>query len=385
MPSLQRLLLRHGCTVGATWVILLLAGCERPVQAVATPQPVEVEVVTVHKQPLPVTAELPGRTSPYLVAQVRARVDGVVLKREFTEGSDVQANQRLYLIDPAPYKAALDSALATLQNAQAHAVSATDLAQRYRQLITSNAVSRQDLDNAVAAQGQADALVAAGKAAVEAARINLAYTAVVSPIKGRIGISQVTQGAYVQGSTATLLATVQQLDPIYVDLNRSSLAGLQWRRDVASGKLRLEGPDATKVELTLEDGTKYPRPGALEFTDVTVDAGTGSVTVRAIFPNPEHVLLPGMFVRASIYQGVEEGALLVPEVGVTHDPKGQATVLVVNAEDKVEVRAIQAIRTVGDRWVVEGGLAEGDRVVVAGLQKVAPGMAVRALPASGVN
>jgi len=384
MPSLQSLLC-SGLTAAAGCVLLLLGGCERGKPPAAAAQPVEVEVVTVHRQAVPLAVELPGRTSPYLVAQVRARVDGVVLKRAFEEGSDVKTNQRLYLIDPAPYKAALDGALATLQNAKAHAVSATELAQRYRQLVESNAVSKQDLDNAIAAQGQADALVASGKAAVETARINLAYTDVVSPIRGRIGISQVTQGAYVQGGAATLLATVQQLDPIYVDLNRSSLAGLQWRRDVASGKLRLDGPDATKVELTLEDGTKYPRPGALEFTDVTVDAGTGSVTVRAIFPNPDHVLLPGMFVRASISQGVEEGVVLVPEVGVTHDPKGQATVLVVGADDRVGLRPIQATRTVGNRWVVNSGLAEGERVIVAGLQKVTAGMVVRPVTASGAQ
>lgn len=367
---------RCGSTA-AFCVLLLLAACgdsrPRPPEA---PAP-EVEVVSMHRQPVAIRTELPGRTSPYLVAQVRARVDGIVLKREFEEGSDVKANQRLYRIDPAPFRAALDSALATLQNAQANLVAASALAQRDKQLISTNAVSKQELDNAIAAQGQAQAMVAAGKAAVETARINLAYTDVVSPINGRVGISQVTQGAFVQGSAATLLSTVQQLDPIYVDLSRSSVAGLQWRRDIASGKLKLAGPDATKVQLTLGDGSRYPLNGALEFTDVTVDAGTGSVTVRAVFPNPDHVLLPGMFVRASIDDGVDENALLVPQVGVTHDAKGQPTVFVVGADGKVVLRTIQATRTFKDQWVVDGGLTEGERVVVAGLQKVHEGALVR--------
>jgi membrane fusion protein (multidrug efflux system) len=372
--------LHCGC-VAATAVVVLLSACSGSKQAAPPPQPPEVSVVTVHRQAVPVTTELPGRTSASLVAQVRARVDGIVLKREFKEGSDVKANQRLYQVDPAPYRAALDSAVATLQKAQANLVSATALAERYRVLIRGNAVSKQELDNAVAAQGQAAADVASGKAAVETARINLGYTDVVSPIAGRAGISLVTQGAYVQASAATLLSTVQQIDPIYVDLNQSSVAGLQLRRDVASGKLKLNGPDQAKVALTLEDGTEYPVRGTLQFTDVTVDPGTGSVTVRAAFPNPNHVLLPGMFVRARIDEGVNNSALLVPQVGVTHDAKGQATVLVVGADDKVALRTVQATRTVDDQWVVDGGLNEGERVIVAGLQKVQQGALVHAVEA----
>ncbi|MDM0030137.1 efflux RND transporter periplasmic adaptor subunit [Variovorax saccharolyticus] len=371
-----------GVAAASTFIFLSACG-ESKIPAREMERP-EVEVVTVHMRPLAVRAELPGRTSAYRVAQVRARVDGIVLQREFQEGSDVKANQLLYRIDPAPFRAALETAQALLQNAQANVVAATSLAQRDRQLIGANAISKQDLDNAVAAQGQAEAAVSAGKAAVEAARINLAYTEVVSPISGRIGISQVTQGAYVQGSAATLMATVQQLDPIYVDLNRSSVDGLQWRRDIASGKLKLTGEDATKVQLILEDGSTYPLPGRLEFTDVTVDAGTGSVTIRVVFPNPDHVLLPGMFVRASIDQGVDESAMLVPQVGVTHDPQGQATVLLVGADDKVALSTIQATRTVGDQWVVDGGLAEGEKVIVAGLQKVAPGTQVRMVSSAAV-
>jgi membrane fusion protein (multidrug efflux system) len=335
----------------------------------------------VHKQAVPVTTELPGRTSPFLVAQVRARVDGIVLKRAFTEGSDVKANQALYQIDPAPYRAALDNTKAAEQKAQANLASTTALAERYKILIGGNGVSKQDYDNAVAAQGQAAADLAAAKAMVQQATLNLGYTSVVSPIVGRIGISQVTPGAYVQVSQATLMTTVQQLDPIYVDLNQSSVQGLQLRRDIASGRIKANGADGAKVTLFLEDGSQYPVAGKLQFTDVTVDPGTGSVTVRAVFPNADHVLLPGMFVRARIEQGVNNQAMLVPQQGVTRDPKGQATVLVVGADNKVAQRQIEATNTFGNQWVVEGGLQEGERVIVAGTQKVQPGATVRAVEA----
>ena len=238
-------------------------------------------------------------------------------------------------------------------------------------------MSKQDYDNAVASRDQAVAAVASGKAAVETAKINLGYTQVLSPITGRIGISQVTEGAYVQASAATLMATVQQIDPIYVDVTQSSVEGLQLRREVASGRLKLQGPDQAKVTLILEDGTEYPEKGTLQLTDITVDQTTGSVTLRAIFPNPRYVLLPGMYVRARIDEGVNDGAMLVPQVGVTHNPRGQATALVVGPDEKVAVRTIQATRTLGDNWVVEGGLADGERVIVAGGQKVQPGMHVR--------
>lgn len=377
-------LLRCGLIAAAS-AALLLSACSRAKPEAPAPQSPEVAVVTVHRQAVPVSTELPGRTSAYLVAQVRARVDGIVLKREFKEGSEVKANQRLYQIDPAPSRAALDSATATLQNAQANVVAATALAERDKVLIKGNAISRQDLDNAVAAQGQAAAAVASGKAAVETARINLGYTDVVSPVTGRIGVSQVTEGAFVQASAATLMSTVQQIDPIYVDLNQSSLAGLQLRQDVASGKLKLDGPGQAKVSLTLEDGKPYPQAGKLQFTDITVDPGTGSVTVRAIFPNPDGVLLPGMFVRARIDEGTDSSALLVPQVGVTHDAKGQATALVVGADDKVLLRHLQASRTLGDQWVVEGGLDDGERVIVSGLQTVQAGAVVRPVEAAAAS
>jgi membrane fusion protein (multidrug efflux system) len=363
--------------LNALVALVVLGGCVNAKQAPPAPQAPEVSVVTVHRASVPVVTELPGRTSAYLVAQVRGRVDGIVLKREFTEGGDVKAGQRLYQIDPAPYRAALDQALGTLQNAQANLVAMNAQAERFKILIGGNGVSKQELDNAIAQQGQAAANVATSKAAVQTARINLGYTNVVSPITGRTGPSLVTQGAYVQASAATLLTTVQQIDPIYVDLTQSSVAGLQLRRDVASGQLKVNGPDQAKVALTLEDGTRYPAAGALQFTDITVDPGTGSVTVRAVFPNPDHVLLPGMFVRASIAEGINDKALLVPQAGVTHNPQGQATALVVGADNKVALRTIQASRTSGANWVVDGGLTDGERVIVSGVQKVQPGTVVR--------
>ncbi|MEA3193766.1 MAG: rane fusion protein multidrug efflux system [Betaproteobacteria bacterium] len=358
---------------------VLLGACVQAKQQAPAPQAPEVSVVAVRRQAVPVTTELPGRTSPYLVAQVRARVDGIVLTRGFAEGSDVKASQPLYQIDPAPYRAALDSAKAGEQKAQANLASTTALAERYKILLAGNGVSKQDYDNAVASQGQAAADLAAAKAAVQQAGINLGYTSVVSPIAGRIGVSQVTPGAYVQASAATLLTSVQQLDPIYVDLNQSSAQGLALRRDLASGRIKAQ--DGPKVMLFLEDGTQYRLAGKLAFTDVTVDQATGSVTVRAVFPNPDHVLLPGMFVRARIEQGVNDQAILVPQQGVTRDSKGQATALVVGADNKVAQRAIEATGTLGDQWVVEGGLADGERVIVAGTQKVQPGTTVRAVAA----
>jgi membrane fusion protein (multidrug efflux system) len=300
-----------------------------------------------------------------------------VLSRPFKEGADVNANQQLFQIDPAPFRAALDSANAMLMNAQAAVVAANLLAERDKVLLAGNGVARQDYDNAVAAQGIAQANVASAKAAVEIARINLGYTNVVAPIKGRIGPAAVTQGAFVQAAAATLLATVQQLDPIYVDLNQSSVQGLQLRRDIVSGRLKINGPGQAKVTLFLDDGTQYPLTGRLQFTDVTVDPSTGSVTVRALFPNPKSVLLPGMFVRARIEEGTNDNIVLVPQVGVTHDTSGKATALIVGADNKVTLRPVQATRTFGNQWVVEGGLNDGEKVVVAGVQKLQPGATVR--------
>ena len=375
------------CRIGIAPALaaIVLAGCGSAKPATTTPQPPDVSVVTVHPGPVPITIELPGRTNPFLVAQVRARVDGIVLKRDFKEGGDVKTGQRLYQIDPAPYIAALNSATASLQKAEANLASTTAQAERYKVLVAANAVSKQDYDNAVSMQGQAAADVATGKAAVALAQINLGYTNVVSPIVGRSGISQVTQGAFVQASAATLMTTVQQIDPIYVDVTQSSVEGLQLRRDIASGQLKLTGPEQAKVTLFLEDGTEYSSAGSLQFSDITVDQGTGSVTVRAIFPNPRFVLLPGMFVRARIAEGVNDHAFLVPQLGVTHDAKGQATAMVVGPDNKAVVRTLSLGGTRGSDWIVTGGLNDGDRVIVTGVQKVKPGdlvQAVEAQPAS---
>ncbi len=377
--------------ISAATAAVLLAACG-PKQSAPPPQTPEVGVVTVQPTAVPVVTELPGRTSAFLVAQVRARVDGIVLRREFTEGSQVKAGQRLYKIDPAPYIATLNNAKATLAKAQANLVSTTAQANRYKVLVAANAVSKQDYDNAVAAEGQAAADVAAGKAAVDTAQINLGYTDVVSPVSGQVGISQVTPGAYVQASAATLMATVQTLDPVYVDLTQSSLDGLKLRRDMQEGRLKTTGPDAARVSLILEDGRTYSEKGKLQFTDVTVDQGTGSVTVRAIFKNADRVLLPGMFVRARIDEGVNDNALVVPQVGVTHDQKGQPTALVVGNDGKVVLRQLVTSGTYGSNWVVESGLNPGDRVIVQGTDKAKPGMQVKtvaaqlpATPASGVS
>jgi membrane fusion protein (multidrug efflux system) len=359
---------------------VLLGACSKAQTPSAPPTP-QVSVVTIHRTDVPVTIELSGRTTPYLVAQVRARNDGIVLKRDYKEGSDVKAGQRLYKIDPAPYIATLNSAKASLEKSQANLVAMKAQAERFKTLVTTNAVSKQDYDNAVSSQGQAEADVASGNAMVNTAQINLGYTDVVSPITGRSGISMVTEGAYVQLSAATLMTTVQQIDPIYVDVTQSSVEGLRLRRDVASGRLKLNGPNQAKVKLLLEDGREYGETGSLVTTDITVDPNTGTVTVRALFPNPKSVLLPGMFVRAQVEEGVTENAFLVPQVGVTHDQKGQATALVVGPDSKVQLRTLQVAGTQGDQWIVESGLDEGDRVIVAGVQRVQPGAQVIATEA----
>jgi membrane fusion protein (multidrug efflux system) len=364
-----------------TALALITSGCEKKEPPKAS-GPVEVGVVTLKAQPIPVSTELPGRTSAYLTAQVRARVDGIVTKRLFQEGANVKADQLLFQIDPAPYEASLAAARATLLKARANLASTQAQADRYKILVEGNAVSKQDYDNAVASAAQAAADVAAGVAAVQTATINLGYTEVRSPIAGRIGIALVTPGAYVQASAATLLATVQQIEPIYVDLNQSSVEGLRLRREVASGQLKLVGPNQAKVSLTLEDGTTYHDTGTLEFTDITVDQGTGTVTVRALFPNPDHVLLPGMFVRARIDEGVNDAGLLVPQIAVTHDQKGQATALVVADDNKAALRNLVTGRTLGADWVVQSGLKPNDRVIVEGLQRVQPGQEVKPVPAA---
>ncbi|CAM3379724.1 Multidrug efflux pump subunit AcrA [Klebsiella spallanzanii] len=356
---------------------LALTGCDdKPAQQGAQQMP-EVGIVTLKSAPLQITTELPGRTSAYRVAEVRPQVSGIILKRNFTEGSDIQAGVSLYQIDPATYQATYESAKGDLAKAQAAANMDQLTVKRYQKLLGTKYISQQDYDTAVATAQQSNAAVVAAKAAVETARINLAYTKVTSPISGRIGKSTVTEGALVQNGQTTALATVQQLDPIYVDVTQSSNDFLRLKQELANGKLQQENGKA-KVELVTNDGLKYPQGGTLEFSDVTVDQTTGSITLRAIFPNPDHTLLPGMFVRARLEEGVNPDAMLVPQQGVTRTPRGDASVMLVGEGDKVEVRQITATQAIGDKWLVTEGLKTGDRVIISGLQKVKPGVQVKA-------
>ncbi len=360
------------------------AACGRPeaasTAAPAAPPPTEVAVVSVSPQSVALKTELPGRTSPFGIAEVRPQVNGIIQKRLFREGTDVRAGAALYQVDPAPYRVALDSARASLARSEANLVAARLLAERYEGLVAINAVSRQDYDNAVAAQKQAEAAIAADKAAIRAAEINVGYTTLTAPIGGRVGRSAVTPGALVTANQAAPLATVQQLDPIYVDVTQSSAELLRLRRNLAEGRLKSDKGQAV-VRLLLEDGTEYALPGRLQFSEVAVDQSTGAVTLRAVFPNPKHDLLPGMYVRAVMEEGTAPNALLVPQKGVARDPKGNATAMVVTADNKVEARAIEAPRAVGDAWLVTSGLEAGDRVIVEGLQKVRPGATVKPVAA----
>ncbi|EKS6313495.1 efflux RND transporter periplasmic adaptor subunit [Enterobacter hormaechei] len=353
----------------------LLTGCdgqENPQQHAQAPQ---VSVHIVKSAPLAVKTELPGRTDAYRVAEVRPQVSGIILHRNFTEGSDVKAGESLYQIDPATYQAAYDNAKGELVKAQAAANIAHLTVKRYVPLVGTQYVSKQEYDQAVATAQQADASVVAAKAGVESARINLAYTKVTSPINGRIGKSSVTEGALVTNGQSTALATVQQLDPIYVDVTQSSSDFMRLKQQTS-----LQKGDTSSVELLMENGQPYPLKGTLQFSDVTVDESTGSIILRALFPNPQHMLLPGMFVRARIDEGTQPDAILVPQQGVTRTPRGDATVLVVNDKNQVESRTVVAPQAIGDRWLITEGLKNGDRVIISGLQKVRPGVTVVAIP-----
>ncbi|MBA0211684.1 efflux RND transporter periplasmic adaptor subunit [Pectobacterium brasiliense] len=358
---------------------LMLAGCDdgNNQQGGAQQQMPEVGIVTLKTEALNVMTELPGRTSAYRIAEVRPQVGGIILKRNFVEGSDVKAGASLYQIDPATYQASYNSAKGSLAQAQAQAEIARLTVNRYKPLLGTNYVSKQDYDQAVATSRQADAAVQAAKAAVDTAQINLAYTKVNSPIEGRVGKSTVTEGALVATGQATALTTVQQLDPIYVDVTQSSNDFLQLKKELENGTLK-QSEGKANVRLLLENGTEYTEAGTLEFSDVTVDETTGSITLRAIFPNPQHNLLPGMFVRARLDSGVNPTALLVPQQGVSRDPRGQATAMVVGESDKVEPRTLKTSKAVGDKWLVTEGLKAGDRVIVTGLQKIRPGAQVKA-------
>lgn len=364
---------------------LALTGCdEKPAEQGADQQTPEVGIVTLKSEPLQITTELPGRTSAFRIAEVRPQVSGIILKRNFTEGSDIEAGVSLYQIDPATYQASYESAKGDLAKAQAAAKIAQVTLNRYQKLSNTKYISQQDLDTAQADAMQANAAVVAAKAAVETARINLAYTKVTSPISGRIGKSAVTEGALVQSGQTTALATVQQLDPIYVDVTQSSNDFLRLKEELESGKLKQENGKA-KVELMTNDGKKLPQSGTLEFSDVTVDQTTGSITLRAIFPNPNQSLLPGMFVRARLEEGTNPNAILVPQQGVTRTPRGDATAMIVGEGDKVEVRPITTSQAIGDKWLVTDGLKAGDRVIITGLQKVKPGAQVKAQEVTSDN
>jgi membrane fusion protein (multidrug efflux system) len=361
----------------AAALVLAVTGCQPSPPAGGGPPktPPQVNVVTLVQQAVTLTTELPGRTSPYRIAEVRPQVSGVLQKRMFVEGNDVQAGQQLYQIDPAPYQAAYDSALAMVAHANAEMASAKALTDRYKALGASNAISKQDYDNAAATELQAQADIESGQAAVEAAHINLVYTKVLSPITGTTGRST-TEGALVTANQTASLVTVQQLDPIYVDIPQSTALLLRLRRELTSGQIRSSGDNQAQVTLTLEDGSSYDKSGVLQFAETTVDQSTGSVILRAVFPNPQKMLLPGMFVTAHLEEGVSENAILVPQQGVTHNAKGQATALVVTADDKVELRVIKTDRAIGNQWLVTDGLHAGDRVIVDGLQRAQPGGSV---------
>lgn len=371
--------------VGAFLVTACSGGKSQPAGAGAGQGTPAVTVVSVRTEAVPLTSELPGRTAPYLIAELRPQVGGIVKQRLFTEGSEVKAGQVLYQIDPATYQAAYDSAKASLARAEANVHAARLKAERYAQLVGIEAVSKQANDDAAAELKQAQAEVASAKAAVDKAKIDVDFTRVSSPISGRIGRSTVTPGALVTANQAAALATVQKLDPIYVDVTQSSAELLKLRRDLADGRLKRAGGDAVPVRLVLEDGSLYGSEGKLEFSEITVDQGTGSVTLRAVFPNPKGELLPGMYVRARLSQGVNSDAILVPHAALSRDPRGNATVMVVNGESKVESRIITAAQSQGDAWVVTQGLAAGERVIVEGLQKVRPGAAVQAQEAGAAG
>lgn len=355
------------------FALIALGGCEQPAAPSASPPPADVSVFEVQPQRLAISTELAGRTAAYQVADVRPQVSGIIQRRLFTEGSEVKAGMPLYQIDAATYQAAWNSARATLAKAQAMLLTTQPKVARYKALLAVEGVSQQDYDDAQAAQQQALADVESAKAAVEAARINLQYTQVLAPISGRIGKSSVTAGALVTAEQAAALTSVSQLDPIYVDVTQSSTDLLRLKRDLAQGQLKQVAANQASVKLILEDGSAYALPGRLQFSDVTVDENTGAVTVRAVFPNPKQQLLPGMYVRAVLEQGVDEHAMLVPQKGITRNAQGQATALLLGADGKVQARDLQTAGTVGDQWRVVGGLSAGERVIVEGVQKVRVG------------
>ncbi len=369
-------------TVGILVMGIMLSGCGKKTAAGGPPPsgPPEVGVVVIEPQRVSLSTELSGRTSAHQVAEVRPQVGGIIQKRLFVEGSDVKAGEVLYEIDPASYQSAFASAKAAQARAEANIIPARLKAQRFEDLVKIKAVSQQEYDDAAGALKLAEADLEGARSTVETARINLAYSRVTAPISGRISRSSVTTGALVTASQAAPLATIQQLDYIYVDVTQSSAEMLRLKRDLANGTMRNNGASQARVKLLLEDGTPYPLSGALKFSEATVDPSTGSVILRTLFPNPKQILLPGMFVRATLEVGVKEKAILVPQRGVTRNPKGDAMVMLVGVEEKVEPRVIKVDRTVGDNWLVSEGLKAGDRVILEGIQKARPGTQVKAVP-----
>lgn len=353
----------------------LLDGCRDDNQSTVLHEKPIVDVVTLKEIALPITTELPGRTEAYRVAEIRPQVGGIILKRHFVEGSNISADSSLYQIDSAPYRASYESALADLEKAKAAANIAQLTSNRDHTLWKKKYISQQQFDNSEADVRQAAAALISAKATVELAVINLTYTNVIAPISGHIGSSNVTEGALVTPDQSQPLAVIQQLDPIYVNLTQSSTDFLRLKREMANGTL-VQADGKAKVSLFLSDGSPYPISGTLEFSDVTVDENTGSLTIRAVFPNPHSDLLPGMFVRAQLNEGIRPQALLVPQPGLTRNKHGQATVLIVGADNKVQNKIVDATQAIGSYWVVTNGLKAGDRVIVSGLQRVRPGIEV---------
>ncbi|HQI56669.1 MAG TPA: efflux RND transporter periplasmic adaptor subunit [Syntrophorhabdaceae bacterium] len=350
---------------------LAVSGCNKP-KEMQQPVP-EVAVTVMRYERVPITTELPGRTSAYLVAEVRPQVSGIIQKRLFTEGSDVKTGDVLYQIDPAPYRAALNNAIGALGRAEANLPAIRSKYERYKDLVNDKAVSQQEYEDIAAAYKQAEADIQYWKASVESARINLGYTSITAPITGRIGKSNVTVGALVTANQPSAMAVIQQIDPIYVDATQSSASQLQLKGHIEAGRIKNAGKDQTRVKLLLEDGTSYKMEGILKFSDVTVEPSTGSFILRMVFPNPKSILLPGMYVRAVIQEGVIEQAILVPQQGVFRDPKGNPFTMIVDAEGKVQQIKLTLGRAIGDKWNVSEGLKVGDRVIIEGIQKVRPG------------
>jgi len=364
---------------GILFLLLTVTGCKQHGGPPPQGDP-EVAVVAVHPQRVVITTELPGRTSAFRVAEIRPQVNGLILKRMFEEGSDVNEGDLLYQIDPAPYQAAYDQAKAAVAMADAQLPALRAREKRFKELAESHAVGQQDCDDALAALRQLEAQLEASKAAMESAKINLSYTPIKAPISGRIGRSNITEGALVTAYQPIALASIQQLDPIYVDVPQSTTELLRLQRRLGDGRLSHDGAKQDKVKLILEDGIPYPSEGTLQFQDITVDPTTGSVILRIVFPNPQGILLPGMFVRTVITEGVNEQVILVPQQGISRNPKGDPVALIVDAEDNVQQRMLTLDRAIGDKWLVSSGLNPGDRVIVEGVQKVRPGASVKVVP-----